>query len=301
MDAPKASADRPSTWVVWILASRPRTLGAALSPVLLGTACAAAFAQWYWPAALAALVGAVGIQIGTNLVNDYCDARQGADTVDRLGPVRVTAAGWLSGRAVLRGAALAFFVAALAGCYLIARAGWPVAVIGVVSITCGVWYTAGAKSLAYLGLGEIFTFVFFGLVATAGTAYVQALEFVQAGLWFGIIPGAYSVVLIGLNNLRDVEQDRVAGKRTPAVRFGPGFMRQTIIFFLLLPPLIVLILPGLPGHLLPLLSVIGFFVATPVLFPLWRGAGGRELNPLLGKTMRAGLAFSILTSVFLWS
>jgi 1,4-dihydroxy-2-naphthoate octaprenyltransferase len=290
----------PGLFFVWLAATRPRTLGASLAPVILGTACAATFAHWHWPAALAALIGAVGIQIATNLINDYCDAKQGADTTERLGPVRVTSAGWLSGRQVLAGAAVAFFVATMAGLYLIWWAGWPVLLIGLISFACAVLYTAGPKSLAYLGLGEIFTFVFFGLVATAGTAYVQAREFVPAAVWFGVIPGAYSVVLIAINNLRDLEQDRAAGKRTLAVRLGPGFVRGMIATFLILPPLFAWALPGLPVHLLPLLSIIGVFVATPVLLPIWRGAAGRDLNPLLGKTMRAGLAFCFLTSVFLW-
>ena len=170
------SAESISTLKAWVLASRPKTLFAAVAPVLLGSALAFSQSKGNLPAALAALFGAICIQIATNLANDYWDAKKGADTADRLGPVRVTASGLLQPRTVFFGMVFFFLLATAAGVFLTLRAGWPVVAIGVASILFGILYTAGPFSLAYLGLGEVFTFLFFGLVATAAMEMRQTVQ-----------------------------------------------------------------------------------------------------------------------------
>ncbi len=164
-------------WQTWFLAARPKTLFAGICPVVLGTALAEREGLANPVAALAALLGALSIQIGTNFCNDYFDFRQGADTGDRKGPTRAVAAGLVSPAMMLAATLAAFSITAAVCLYLVARAGWPLAVLGAISILCGVWYTATRFSLAYLGLGDLFVLVFFGPVAVAGTFYVQALRF----------------------------------------------------------------------------------------------------------------------------
>ncbi|MFM8982284.1 MAG: 1,4-dihydroxy-2-naphthoate octaprenyltransferase, partial [Spartobacteria bacterium] len=203
-----------ATLKAWVLATRPKTLFSAVAPVLLGTALAFSQSQGNLPAALAALLGAVCIQIATNLANDYWDAKKGADTAERLGPVRVTASGLLKPRTGLAGMIVIFLLATAAGIFLTLRAGWPVLAIGLASIFFGILYTAGPYSLAYLGLGEVFTFLFFGLVATAGTYFVQTLSFSPEAVWLGILPGSYSVENISLKNHRERDTDKRANKKS---------------------------------------------------------------------------------------
>lgn len=206
----------------WILAVRPRTLVAAVVPVCVGTALAYGSGEGRALPALAALVGAVLIQIGTNLANDYFDFRKGADTEERLGPTRVTQAGLLPPGAVFAGAALAFGAAFAVGMYLTSIAGWPIAAIGLLSLASGYAYTGGPYPLGYNGLGDAFVFVFFGLVAVAGTYFVQALTVTPMAIAAGVPPGALATALLTVNNLRDVETDARAGKRTLVVRLGVG-------------------------------------------------------------------------------
>jgi 1,4-dihydroxy-2-naphthoate polyprenyltransferase len=287
---------------VWVMACRPKTLFAAVSPVMLGGALAHAGGVGNAGAVLAALAGAVFIQIGTNLANDYWDARKGADTEGRLGPVRVTAAGLLAPGVVFRGMLVSFALATLAGAWLLARAGWPVAVIGLAGIACGILYTAGPVPLAYVGLGDVFTFVFFGVVATAGTFYVQALEWSAEAAVLGIVPGSYSVVLIALNNLRDREGDVVAGKRTLAVRFGAGFARAEILCCLALPA-VVAWWCGSEGLVAGWMGLVaagaalagGLAVGVPVL----RIRRMEEINGLFPVTGALGLGMAVILSVFL--
>lgn len=214
----EAGSDRAGPLQAWVLAARPRTLPAAAAPVLLGSACAAAAGGFRPGPALAALMGALAIQVGTNLVNDVADFARGADREDRLGPLRVTQAGLLTPRQVRWGAAVAFALATLAGLYLWWVAGWPVVVIGLAAIAAGVAYTAGPFPLAYHGLGEPFVFAFFGLVAVAGTAWVQALTVPPAAWWGGAVCGFFATAILVVNNTRDWTSDRRAGRRTlPAV------------------------------------------------------------------------------------
>src|SRR5919199_1914161 len=200
------------------MAARPRTLPAAVAPVLVGTALACEHGELDPLAFAAALIGAVFIQVGTNLSNDYSDARRGADTEDRLGPVRVTAGGLMPPRQGLVGTWVAFGIAVLAGAYLVAVAGWQLLLVGAASIAAGVLYTGGPRPYGYEGLGELFVFLFFGIVAVNGSYYVQLerLDWLPFGLSLAV--GFLATAILVVNNVRDVDTDRRAGKRTLAVR-----------------------------------------------------------------------------------
>ncbi len=212
------------------MACRPRTLTAAVAPVAAGTGLAHMHGGFAPLPALAALFGAMLIQVGTNLANDYYDYQKGGDSEGRLGPVRVTQAGLIEGRAVLGGVLLAFGLATGAGVYLAVVAGWPVVVIGVAGIASGIAYTGGPYPLGYHGLGDLFVFVFFGLVAVAGTSYVQVLAFRPDSLTAGVALGAASTAILVVNNLRDMDTDARAGKRTLAVRMGRGWTQAQYVF-----------------------------------------------------------------------
>ncbi len=216
----------------WLLAARPKTLAAAVVPVLVGYSLAR-FA--HWPSFVFALLGAVFIQIGTNFVNDALDFRKGADTHERLGPLRVTQAGLLTDTAVLRGPFVCFVLAAACGVPLIIRGGWPIVIIGVTSIAAAYAYTGGPYPLAYHGLGELFVMIFFGIVAVGGTYWLQRLRYDRDALFAGIACGALAIVLLAINNLRDLANDRASNKRTLAARFGPTFARTEILTAALLP------------------------------------------------------------------
>ncbi|HYH58080.1 MAG TPA: 1,4-dihydroxy-2-naphthoate polyprenyltransferase [Thermoleophilaceae bacterium] len=205
---------------LWLVAARPRTLPAAVAPVLVGTALAGTEDVFKPLRFAAALLGSIFIQIGTNLANDYSDARRGADTEDRLGPVRVTAGGLMPPRRVLVGTWVAFGIAVAAGAYLAAVAGWELLVVGVLSIAAGVLYTGGPRPYGYEGLGEVFVFVFFGLVAVGGSYFVQTEDLRWEAVALGVPVGLLAAAILVVNNVRDVETDRRAGKRTLAVRIG---------------------------------------------------------------------------------
>jgi 1,4-dihydroxy-2-naphthoate polyprenyltransferase len=213
------------------MAARPRTLPAAIAPVFVGTA-AAVEQHGDLPrvgAFIAALIGSIFIQIGTNLANDYSDAKRGADTVDRLGPVRVTASGLVAPRSVLIATWLAFGIAVVAGIYLATVAGWVIIAVGVASIAAGVLYTGGPRPYGYAGLGELFVFLFFGLVAVNGSYYVQLerLDWFPFGL--SVAVGCLVTAILVVNNVRDVDTDRRAGKRTLAVRLGRDGARRLYV------------------------------------------------------------------------
>lgn len=216
-------ASAPNLALTWLRAARPATLTAAIVPVLVGTAVAHATRGLRWDTALAALLGACAIQIGTNFANDVFDAEKGADTEARLGPVRAVAAGLLSARAMRVAMILAFALATLFGSYLVWTTGWPIVVIGVLSIASGIAYTGGPYPLGYNGLGDVFVMLFFGFVAVLGTVLVQTGELPLLG-WLASIPvGAIATAILVVNNVRDRETDVVAGKRTLVVRHGRRF------------------------------------------------------------------------------
>lgn len=264
----------------WLLAARPKTLAAGAVPVLAGAALAYnETARMHWIAFGCALFGAVFIQIGTNLVNDALDFHRGADTAERLGPLRVTQAGLLSSRAVLGGAVVSFVLAALCGVPLIARGGWPIVIIGVLSIAAAWAYTGGPYPLAYNGLGELFVMIFFGLVAAGGSFYVQRLRVDAPALVTGFACGSLAVVLLSVNNLRDLASDRASAKRTLAVRFGERFARGEIGVMALMPYVALLVVAFLRDW-----HFLGALITLPLAIILIRCADrseGRALNRCL--------------------
>lgn len=281
-----AAAPAPGQVARWILAIRPRTLPAAVAPVLVGSACAHAVDGFRAGPALAALAGALLLQIGANLANDVLDFERGADTHERVGPTRVVQAGLLEPSAV-RVATGAVFAAALAvGVYLTAVAGWPVVAIGLASILAAVAYTGGPYPLGYNGLGDLAVMVFFGFVAVCGTVWVQALEVPAIAWWASVPVGALITAILVVNNLRDIETDRAAGKRTLAVRLGRGgaIAEYAILLAAAFAVPVGLVAVGRldAWGLLPLLVL-------PVAIPLTRRAirlRGRALNAVLAGTAR---------------
>ncbi|HVE69808.1 MAG TPA: 1,4-dihydroxy-2-naphthoate polyprenyltransferase [Thermoanaerobaculia bacterium] len=250
----------------WLMAARPKTLSAAIVPVLMGSALASheptAITWWvFW----CALIGAVLIQIATNLINDAIDFKKGADTAERLGPVRVTQSGLLTPQAVMTVAFLCLGGAALCGIPLITRGGWPMIAIGVTSILMAYAYTGGPFPLAYRGLGEIFVLIFFGFIAVGGTFYAHSLQWnAKAGL-AGFAAGSLATVLLVINNLRDVDGDRRVDKRTTVVRFGETFARMEIAFFALAPFAAVAFIDP-PRYLMTLIALpLALFVIVWVM------------------------------------
>ena len=213
-------AERSGSLRIWLMAARPRTLPAAVAPVLVGTALAWTQGSIDGIAFVAAMLGALFIQVGTNLSNDYSDARRGADTEDRLGPVRVTAGGLVPPKQVLVATYVSFGLAVLCGIYLIIVAGWVLLAIGAASILAGVLYTGGPRPYGYEGLGEIFVFLFFGVVAVTGSYYVQIQELTWEALVLAVPVGLLASAILVVNNVRDLDTDKRAGKRTLAVRLG---------------------------------------------------------------------------------
>jgi 1,4-dihydroxy-2-naphthoate octaprenyltransferase len=268
----------------WLLASRPKTLSAAVVPVLIGTAMSPLPERWLLFACT--LLGAVFIQIGTNFVNDALDFKKGADTGERLGPLRVTQAGLISAEGVLRGAYCCFLLAALCGVPLIYRAGWPLMVIGIVSIAAAYAYTGGPYPLAYNGLGELFVLLFFGFVAVGGTYFVQTQTMATDVLLAGFAAGSLAVVLIAINNLRDVAGDRASNKRTMAVRFGESFARLEIAFFALMPFGAIAVIATWRAQRWLFLPLLALPLALALLVRVFRSRGA-ELNRCLA--MAGGL------------
>ena len=282
----------------WIMAARPKTLWAAVGPVMIGSALAQGDGGFHAPSAWACLLGAMLLQIGTNFCNDYADFIKGADTPHRVGPARAVASGWITPRQMHVATWIAFGLAACVCGYLVMRGGWPLIVVGVLSILAGVIYTAGPYPLAYRGLGDAFVLVFFGPVAVAGTYYVQTGAWSWLPVWAGIGPGLLSVAILTVNNLRDVETDRQAGKRTLAVRFGRGFARAEYAACILLAAALPFWLVKLGGPMRQnaLVASMILFAAWPVLRLVFTRSG-RDLNPGLGMTALLLLVYSISFSM----
>ena len=290
-------AVNPGRLQAWFLACRPKTLSVSLSPVLVGTAVA-----WHdthrilWLPLLAAALGAAFIQIGTNLFNDVGDYLRGTDTPDRLGPRRATAEGWLGAGAVRLGAWLAFALAFLCGIYLVGHGGWPIVAIGLASLAAGWAYTGGPKPIAYGPLGEIFVFVFFGLVAVGGSYYLQTLTLTAVALIAAALVGIHAAAVITVNNYRDLDGDARNGKNTLAVLLGRPATRQVYTLEMLAPFLLLLLLaPGL-GWLaaLPLFSLP---LAIGLIRRFHREAPGPVFNAILAASAGLQLAFALLLTL----
>lgn len=279
---------------IWIAGARPRTLPAAVVPVAVGTAVAVGDGVTAWRA-VAALVVAVAIQVGTNYANDYQDGVRGTDDV-RVGPVRLVASG-LAPAAAVRTAALASFgVAAVAGLALAAAVGWELLLVGLVSFAAGWLYTGGPKPYGYLGLGEVFVFTFFGLVATVGSTYVQTGEVTGLAVCAAVPVGLLATALLVVNNLRDIPTDTEAGKKTMAVRLGDRTTRIVYITMLVDVFLLVIVL-GVTARMPALLGLVGIVAAVPPIREIRRGAVGPALIPVLGATGRTQLVTGLLLAL----
>lgn len=288
------------TFKIWLLAARPKTLWAAIAPVLMGTALAANDRAFHWPSAFVALIGAILIQIGTNYANDYFDFLKGADAGKRLGPTRATQAGQVQPQQMRLAFILVFALAMLLGIYLVWRGGWPVVAIGLASIFFGVLYTATPYALAYLGIADLFVLVFFGPVAVGGTYYVQTLTIEPYILIAGLAPGLISMAILVVNNLRDIETDRAAGKKTLAVRFGKQFTQAEYILCLLAACLISLWLSI--AHDLPIALGIVFLILPAGISSIktvFNPGEGVILNRVLAGTGKLLLLYCVLFSAAL--
>lgn len=285
-----------SSFAAWALATRPRTLVAGFVPVAVGSAVAWRDGKFSLLPALGALLGALLIQIGTNLFNDAYDFKRGADTGDRLGPPRATQRGWLTPEAVMRGAVICFALAFVVGLYLVSVAGWPLLVVGLVSLLAGYAYTGGPFPLAYHGLGDLFVLVFFGLVAVGGTSFVLTQTVTPLALLAGVPVGALGVALLAVNNVRDVQTDTAANKRTLVVRLGVAFGRAEYVAMLVLAAAMPIIIWAL-GLASPLVmtSIAALVLAVPPL-RLVMTQSGPVLNQALAGTARLQLIYGVLFS-----
>ena len=282
---------------IWVMAARLRTLPAAIAPVLVGTSVAVQRGVFRPGAFVAALLGALFIQIGTNLANDYSDARRGADADDRVGPVRVTAGGLVPPRRVLIATYVTFGLAVVCGLYLVAVAGVELLFVGIASIAAGVLYTGGPKPYGYEGLGELFVFLFFGIVAVTGSAFAQLEEWPWEAFVLAVPIGLLAAAILVVNNVRDIDSDRRAGKRTLAVRLGRGRGR-TIYALMVYGAYLVAPVPWLAGALSPWLALA--WLTAPLAVRLVRTvrthADGPTLNQALAQTGMLQLAFGLLLS-----
>ncbi|MBF0386448.1 MAG: 1,4-dihydroxy-2-naphthoate polyprenyltransferase [Candidatus Omnitrophica bacterium] len=282
----------------WFLAIRPKTLWASVAPVLIGTAMAFGDGIGHLPSAVAALFGALFVQIGTNLANDYFDHKSGVDTPERKGPVRATQAGLIAPWAVKWAFILCFFAAGLIASYLVARAGMVVLIIGVLSVLSGLLYSAGPKPLSHLGLGDIFVLLFFGPVAVGGTYFVQSYEIDGAVIAAGFAPGLFSAAILAVNNLRDINTDRQAGKITLAVRFGKGFARIEYLVCIVLACIVpVAVFAITSGSRRLLLAGLVFFLLLPAINTVFTNEDGESLNNALAQTSQALFVYSLIFSL----
>ncbi|MGE5947143.1 MAG: 1,4-dihydroxy-2-naphthoate polyprenyltransferase [Betaproteobacteria bacterium] len=286
----------PTCLQAWFLACRPKTLSVSLSPVLVGTAIA-----WHdsgrilWLPLLAATFGAALIQVGTNLFNDVGDFLRGTDTPGRLGPKRAAAEGWLSPGVIRLGAWLAFALAFLCGIYLVAHGGWPIVVIGLASLAAGWAYTGGPKPIAYGPLGEIFVFIFFGLVAVGGSYYLQTLALTPTVLFAATLVGIHAAAVITVNNYRDHDGDRACGKNTLAVRLGRPATRRLYTAEMLAPYALLPLLPGLGWP--AALPVLSLPLAARLTARFHREPPGPVFNDILAATAGLQLAFALLLTL----
>jgi 1,4-dihydroxy-2-naphthoate polyprenyltransferase len=280
---------------IWVMAARLRTLPAAIAPVLVGTSLAGEEGTFRAGAFVAALLGAIFIQVGTNLSNDYSDARRGADTEDRLGPVRVTAGGLVPPRQVLIATYITFGLAVLCGAYLVYVAGPALLAIGAASILAGVLYTGGPRPYGYEGLGEVFVFLFFGIVAVTGSYFVQVESLEWEAFALAVPVGLLAAAILVVNNIRDIDTDRRAGKRTLAVRLGRQKARMLYSVMLLVAyvALISVVFPLSPWVLLPWLTLP---LAARLARTVRAHVDGPTLNAALARTGMLQLLFCVLLS-----
>lgn len=300
----------PTDWRKWILGARPRTLPAAVAPVLVGTAAAAGevagaaegalrgLRPW---AFLCALGVAVFVQVATNYANDYSDGTRGTDAPgQRVGPPRLVGNGLATPGEVKRATVIAFALTALCGLPLVIWVSPALVLVGIAAIAAGWFYTGGPRPYGYAGFGEVFVFVFFGVVATAGSYFVQAESVTLLAVGCGVAMGCLATALLVVNNLRDIPGDTVAGKRTLAVRLGDQRTRFLFVALLVLPMLLVPLLAGLSGRLLAALSLLALIPARAPVIDVLGGARGGSLIPVLAATGRVQMVYGVLLAVGLF-
>ncbi len=288
--------EAPSRLHAWVLAARPKTLWAGIAPVILAIAMAVEADALHWPSAWAALVGSILIQIGTNFANDYYDWVKGTDTADRIGPLRATQSGLIAPGAMKLAMIVAFGLVFIPGAYILYRGGWPFLAIGLISIACGVLYTGGPFPLGYIGLGDLFVLVFFGPVAVGGAYYLQAFALPPEVLVASLAPGLFSVAILTVNNLRDIDGDRIAGKKTLAVRFGTGFAKVEYVTSLVVATVVIpiYVCAATRGHFAVLMSMATIVVAIPAMKTVLTHSDGPTLNHTLAVTGKLLMVFTIL-------
>jgi 1,4-dihydroxy-2-naphthoate polyprenyltransferase len=283
----------------WLAGARPRTLPAALSPVLAGTGVAAYVDEAVWWKALLALVVSLALQVGVNYANDYSDGIRGTDDV-RVGPMRLVGSGVAAPGAVKRAAFLAFGVAAVAGLALAAATAWWLVAVGAMCVLAAWFYTGGSSPYGYLGLGEVMVFVFFGLVAVIGTTYVQTETWEWPALYAGVGIGALACAILVVNNLRDIPTDAVAGKRTLAVRLGEPRTRG-LYALLVLAAAAAVVAVAVATSWCVLVGLGFLLLAAPGLRAVLGGARGPALVPVLQQTGLAELAWAVLVAAALFA
>lgn len=292
-----SETQKPQGWKIWWLAARPRTWPAAIVPVLVGSAIAARAGQFQVLPFLAALLASLLIQIGTNYANDLFDYLKGADR-HRQGPTRAVQSGLVTPRQMRNAVIIVFGLAALQGVYLIIVGGWPIALIGVMSILAGIAYTGGPYPLAYHGLGDVFAFLFFGVIAVMGTAYIFTHEFTALSFIASLPVALLVTAIIVINNLRDIPTDTAAGKRTFAVMIGDRNTRTEYTICVLGAFVFLIVLAALAGSIgwwwLPFFTLP---LAIQLVRTVWLGLSGSGLNRVLGKTAQLHLWFGVALSI----
>ena len=284
--------------MIWLRAARPQTLAAALIPVLVGVSITYSDGFFRWDISLIVLLCAILIQIGTNFANDYYDFVKGADTDQRIGFERATSAGLVSPRAMFRATIITMLSAFILGLYLVWIGGWVVLLIGLLSILFGVLYTGGPYPLGYNGLGDLFVFIFFGIVAVMGTYYVHALQWSTLSFWASIPVGALAVNILVVNNLRDVGQDILSGKRTLGVLLGEKALKWEYTILLLVAYTIpLLILTSMEADIWILLPLLSLPLCIPLLNQVWNHVDKRSLNRTLERTAQFMVLYGVLFSI----
>ena len=281
----------PQGLKLWIVGARPRTLPAAIVPVVVGGACALEADDQVWWRIVLALVVSLALQVGVNYANDYSDGVKGTDE-KRVGPLRLVGSGLASPSSVKRAAFAALFVAGVAGLILAVATTWWLLVVGAFAMLAAWTYTGGPKPYGYIGLGELFVFIFFGVVATIGSTFVVIEDVTTTSVLASVAVGLFACALLVINNLRDIPGDTVAGKKTLAVRLGDARTR-TLFYAELVLAAIVIVVTAFTSNGFAALGVLGVIAAFPAVKMVRAGAKGRDLIPVLGAVGRAQLVFGV--------
>ncbi|MCX6383762.1 MAG: 1,4-dihydroxy-2-naphthoate polyprenyltransferase [Actinobacteria bacterium] len=283
---------------IWLVSTRPRTLPAASAPIIMGLALAFYDVRISVLIAVFTLISALLIQIGTNLANDYFDFIKGTDTDKRVGPVRLIQAGMIKKNEMLAAFIITFAIAIFFGVFLVMRGGYPVLIIGFFAVLFGILYTAGPAPLGYIGLGDIFVFIFFGLISVVGTYYLQALRVNYVVFIASIAPGLLSAAILTANNIRDIKTDSQSGKKTLIVRFGYNFGIFEYLFCVIAAHLIPIVLVLITrSHYFSLISVLAIILAIKPVKLILLKSDPKSLIPVLGRTSQMLLIFSVLFSI----